>query len=332
MKTFKKILWWLLGIVAVLIIGSYLLPGHYKVQRSIYVKAGNEVIYHLTGNFQNWLLWVPWTKQLDSTAVYEIQGKDGEVGTVWKWKGKKLGDGSMTSTAYIPGQIIAYDLAFQEGKYKSKGKIVIEPGDSCKVIWIDEGDLGLNPIARYMGLFMGKMMAPDFDKGLAKLKKVAEERKGWPKIEETHIAAQQVIYIKDSAGPKDYSRIMGKDYTELYGFLKAGKLVQKGAPFTTYLRWDSVTYFSVMNICIPVEKAEKGRGRIQVMSVPEQKVVKAIYFGSYSKTAPAYRALAQYMKEAGMTEACGPSEIYITNPMVEKDTAKWETHIVFPIK
>jgi effector-binding domain-containing protein len=125
---------------------------------------------------------------------------------------------------------------------------------------------------------------------------------------------------------------MGKAYGELYEFLRSNKLVQKGDPFATYLKWDSVTMFSVMNICIPVEEAEKGKGRIRVATVPEQNVVKAIYFGSYSKMEPAYRALAQYMKEAGKIEAAGPSEIYITSPMSEKDTAKWETHIVFPFK
>lgn len=332
MKTFKKILMWLLGIIAVIVVGAYLLPKTYKVERTIYIKASSMVIYDLTANFTKWTLWVPWTKSMDSTAVFEIVGKEGEVGTVWKWNGKKMGNGTMTSTEYQPSKLLAYDLTFQQGKYQSKGKITIEEGDSCKVSWIDEGDLGYNPMSRYMGLFMGKMMGPDFEKGLLKLKKVAEERNNWPKIEEVTIPAQTVIMVLDSAGPADYSKVMGRAYTDLYTFLKMNKLQQKGNPFSTYLKWDSVTLFSVMNICIPVEKAEKGKGRVKVLNIPEQNYVKAIYFGSYSKMEPAYRALAQYMKESGKLEAGGPSEIYITNPMTEKDTAKWETHIAFPVK
>ncbi|MEI6174104.1 MAG: SRPBCC family protein [Bacteroidota bacterium] len=332
MKTFKKILLWLLGILAVLIIVSFLLPKTYKVERTVFIKAHNQTIYDLTANFSKWILWVPWTKTMDSTAIFEIQGKEGEVGTIWKWNGKKMGEGSMTSTEYQNGKLIAYNLSFQQGKYQSKGKITIEDGDSCKVSWIDGGDLGYNPIARYMGLMMEKMMGPDFEKGLAKLKKVAEERDGWPRIEENIIPAQTVIMICDSAGPKEYGAVMGKAFGELYGFIKTSKLVQKGAPFAAYLKWDSVTYFSVMNICIPVEKAEKGKGRIQVSNLPEQKGVQAIYFGPYNKTESAYRALAAYIKASGKVEAGGPSEIYITNPMVEKDTLKWETHIFFPAK
>ncbi|MEI7898405.1 MAG: SRPBCC family protein [bacterium] len=333
MKAIIKIFYWLLGIVALLVIVSFFLPKTYKVERNIFIKSSPEVIFSLTGNFAQWHLWVPWTKEVDSTAVFEMTGEAGRIGTSWKWEGKILGNGEMISTELIPGQLVGYDLAFNKGQYRSKGKVTIElQGDSCKVAWIDEGDLGYNPVSRYMGLFMGKMMGPDFEKGLAKLKTVAETRNSWPKIEEVVIPAQTVIMVLDSAGPAQYGSVMGKAYGELYGFLQANKLVQKGNPYATYLRWDSVTLFSVMQICIPVEKAEKGRGRIQVAQMPEQKAVQAIYFGSYSKTEPAYRALAQYIKESGKVEVGGPSEIYITSPMIEKDTAKWETHIAFPVK
>lgn len=332
MRTFKKIILWLLGIILVIVLGAYLLPKTYKVERTIYIKANSMVIYDLTSNFTKWQIWVPWTKEMDSTAVFEINGKDGEVGVTWTWNGDILGNGMMTATEYQPGKLLAYDLAFDNGKYKSKGRIMIEQGDSCKVTWIDEGDLGYDPLARYMGLFMGKMMGPDFEKGLLKLKKVAEDRNNWPKIDEIKIPSQTVIMVLDSAGPAEYGSVMERAYTDLYGFLGSNKLVQKGNPFATYLRWDSVTMFSVMNICIPVEVVTKGKGRIQVSTIPEQNVVRAIYFGSYSKMEPAYRAVAQYIKDAGKIETGGPSEIYITSPMIEKDTSKWETHIVFPVR
>jgi effector-binding domain-containing protein len=333
MKALKKIFFWLMGIIALLFIVSFLLPKTYKVERSTMIKSSPEVIYALTSDFQQWHLWAAWTKETDSTVVFEMTGEPAQAGTSWKWNGEVLGNGEMILSELQPGRLVAYDLAFDHGKYKSKGKLVIEPeGDSIKVSWFDEGDLGYNPVSRYMGLFMGKMMGPDFEKGLAKLKVVAEMRSNWPKIDETVIPAQTVIMVVDSAGPKEYAEIMGKAYGELYGFMKSGKLVQKGAPFATYLRWDSVTFFSVMNICIPVENAKDGKGRIRVQLVPEQRVVRAFYFGPYSKMEPAYRALATYIKDAGKVEAGGPSEIYITDPMVEKDTTKWETHIVFPVK
>ena len=333
MKTLIKIFYWLAGSIAVLILIAFLLPKTYKVERSISIKSGPDVIYGLTANFAQWHLWVPWTKELDPTAVLEMKGDPGQIGTSWSWNGIKMGEGVMISSELAPGKLVAYDLAFDHGKYKSKGKIVIDQqGDSCKVSWIDEGDLGYNPMARYMGLFMGKMMGPDFEKGLAKMKTVAEARAGWPRIEEICTGQHLALLIRDSAGPKTYAQVMGKAYGELMSFVKTNKLKCSGAPFATYLKYDTVTMFSVMDLGIPVEKADKGKGRIRVETIPRQKAVIAHYFGAYEKTTGTYHILDQYIKENGKEMAGGPTEIYITDPMTEKDTARWETTISFPVK
>jgi effector-binding domain-containing protein len=333
MKTLKKIFIGLLILIIVLIVISFLLPKNYKVERFVFIKADRSVIHNLTSNFTKWSLWTPWTKAIDSTANFELVGIEGQVGTQWKWTGKVLGNGEMKISEIIPDEMIAYDLSFDNGRYQSKGKLIIEAaGDSSKVSWLDEGDLGYNPISRYMGLFMDKMMGPDFEKGLAKLKKIAEERNNWPKIEEKMMPEQVVLLVRDSAGPATYGQVMGKAFGEVMGFVKSNKLVCLSAPFAIYIRWDSVTMFSVMDLGIAVEKADKGKGRIRVEKIPSQQVAIAHYFGAYDKTAPTYYILDQYIKESGKRQAGGPWEIYITDPMTEKDTAKWATDILFPVK
>jgi len=37
-----------------------------------------------------------------------------------------------------------------------------------------EGDLGHSPVNRWFGLFMDKLVGPDFDAGLANLKRLSE--------------------------------------------------------------------------------------------------------------------------------------------------------------
>lgn len=332
MKTFLKFIYWLLGIIAVLVVIAFILPKIYKVERMVYISADKGLIYNLTSNFTKWHLWVPWTKEMDSTAVFEIQGMDGQVGSIWKWKGKKMGEGTMTATDLVPGQLVAYDLSFNQGKYQSKGKVIIEEGDSCKVSWTDEGDLGYNPLSRYMGLFMEKMMGPDFEKGLNKLKTLCEARKSWPRIEEKTMPEQLAILIRDSAGPKTYDKVMGRCFGELMAFVKNNKLNCTGHPFAIFVKFDTVTMFSVMDIGIIVEKANKGKGRVRVEKIPAQNVVMAYYFGPYDKTADTYRILHQYIKEAEKEITGGPWEIYVSDPMTEKDPAKLETNILFPVK
>jgi hypothetical protein len=57
----------------------------------------------------------------------------------------------------------------------SEGTMTLAPdGDGVKVTWLDAGDLGMNPLFRWFGLFIEHMIGPDFEKGLANLKRVAE--------------------------------------------------------------------------------------------------------------------------------------------------------------
>ncbi len=332
MKTLKKIFLAIVIIIVLLVIVAFILPKTYHVERSTVINGNKAMIYNLTSNFAKWELWTPW-KEMDTAATYKMVGEDGKVGTIWSWDGKVVGDGQMTLTQLVPGELVGYDIAFHHGKYKSQGKIIIEAtGDSAKVSWIDEGDLGYNPISRYMGLFMGKMMTPEFDKGLAKLKKVVELRKGWPKIEEKVMPEQTVLLIRDSAGPKTYEKVFSKGFGEIMQFTKANKINVTGPPFAVYLKYDTVTMFSVMDMGIPVDKADKGKGRIRVEKIPAGNAVVAYYFGPYDKTGPTYNALHQYCKESGKISTGGPWEIYVTDPMTEKDPMKVETDIVFPVK
>lgn len=333
MKTFKKIVIWILAIILVLVIIGFLLPKTYKVERSVYIKAKPELIYDLTSNFNKWKLWVPWSKALDSTAVFTLEGKEGQPGSIWKWEGKVLGNGQMTATEFVPGQLLAYDLSFDKGKYQSKGKITIAAmADSCKVSWIDEGDLGYNPVNRYFGLMMDKMMGPDFEKGMKKLKTVCEARASWPRIEEKAYPEQVAILIRDSAGPKTYASVMAKGYGELMSFIKANKLSMAGAPFAIYVKYDSITMDAVLDMGIPVTKTDKGKGRVRFETLPAHNGVVAHYFGPYDKTADTYRFLDQYIKEAELLPVGGPWEIYLSDPMTEKDPLKLATDIVFPVK
>jgi len=90
-------------------------------------------------------------------------------------EGKSTGQGAIKLTHAEPDKRIFYDLDFEHGKYKSTGAIMLEAGgENTKVTWSNEGDLGANPINRYFGLMMDRMMGPDFEEGLNNLKRAVE--------------------------------------------------------------------------------------------------------------------------------------------------------------
>jgi effector-binding domain-containing protein len=333
MKTFKRIIYIILGIITFLLIIAYLLPKTWRVERSVSIHAGNQVVFSFTGKLNRWDLWTPWTKESDSTVKYTMEGPDGQIGSIRKWDGKTLGNGEIRITGLVPGKSIRFDVSFNHGKFRSAGMITCESsGDSCLVTWIASGSAGYNPVERYFSLMMDHMMGGDFEKALLKLKKVAEEHRSWPGIEEKILNERFALIVRDSAGPSTYPQVFGKAYGEIMKFMGKNKLQQTGSPFAIYLKWDSVTRNSVLDMGIPVDRIVNGTGRVRFEKIPATDVVMAYYFGNYDNLSPVYRALERYISESGKNISGNPGEIYITDPMTEKDTSRWETDIYYPVK
>ena len=95
------------------------------------------------------------------------------------WPGEKRGGGKLTLTSIELGRI-AYDMVF-DGQDPTQGAMVLEPAlgqdGSTAVRWEFSGTIEGMPYKRYFGLFMEKFVGPDFEKGLAGLKKLVESRK-----------------------------------------------------------------------------------------------------------------------------------------------------------
>jgi hypothetical protein len=174
MKLLRKILIGLVAIVALFLVIGLLLPSHFFVSRSITIKAKPEDIYAQLDDPKAWKNWSIWTRRDPAMEIVYGNVAHG-VGASWSWKSKTEGDGIMTFTAGDPSKQLTYKLEFPSYGMVSTGILKLEPGtDGVKLTWTNEGDMGMNPINHYMALCMDKMVGPDFDAGLAQLKKNLE--------------------------------------------------------------------------------------------------------------------------------------------------------------
>jgi uncharacterized protein YndB with AHSA1/START domain len=174
-----KLLKLLLGIVLLVVIlavgGGMLLSPKFTVQRSIEVNAPADKVYALVADPREWKRWSAWN-QRDPAMQIEYSGPASGAGAVWAWKSTTQGDGRMTFTAAEPNQRLAYDLFFPDFGTTSSGELSLSPaGSGTKVTWVMNGDMGRNPLYRWIGLFADKMVGKDFGEGLANLKTLAEK-------------------------------------------------------------------------------------------------------------------------------------------------------------
>lgn len=174
-----KLLKWLaivaIGLAVVVVGGGYLISPTFTVTRSLVVDAPPEKIYPLVAAPRMWKQWSVWN-QRDPAMQIAYTGPESGTGAAWEWKSQTQGDGKMTMTAAEPGRRVAFELYFPDFDSTSHGELtfVAHGNNATRVNWTMHGDIGSNPIARWMTLAMDNMVGKDFDAGLANLKALAE--------------------------------------------------------------------------------------------------------------------------------------------------------------
>jgi hypothetical protein len=117
-------------------------------------------------DFHAWTKWSPW-ENLDATLERTYDGPREGVGARDTWAGKKAGTGSMAITKSTPDGV---------EPFKANNKVVFRfeaEGNTTRVTWTMSGTRNL-PFAVLGKIYFDGVVGKDFDKGLAKLKTVAE--------------------------------------------------------------------------------------------------------------------------------------------------------------
>ncbi|MEO7754416.1 MAG: SRPBCC family protein [Terracoccus sp.] len=148
----------------------------FRVSRSTEIDASPERLHALVDDFHEWQKWSPW-EGLDANLEREYSGPRSGVGATYAWSGNsKAGRGRMELVESDPHHV-AVDLEFSAPmKAHNRVDLTLTPlGDGrTGVEWLMTGPQ--NTVMRVMSKLysMEKMLGPDFERGLAQLKSVAE--------------------------------------------------------------------------------------------------------------------------------------------------------------
>jgi uncharacterized protein YndB with AHSA1/START domain len=162
-------------VLTLLFVGiGFLLPSQFHVERSVVINAPAEKVYALISDPREWKRWTVWNRR-DPAMRIEYAGPPSGVGARWAWQSKTEGNGEMEFTEAVPPNRLGYRLSFPEFGMHSKGLLRVVPdGAGVRVSWSNEGDMGTNPLNRWFGLMMDRLVGPDFEGGLVNLKRLAE--------------------------------------------------------------------------------------------------------------------------------------------------------------
>lgn len=180
MKLLKKIGLVLLGLIVLLVVVSFLLPGKVHVERSLVMKTNPETAFAQVNNLKNWGKWSPW-HQLDPEMKITYAGPEAGAGASYSWISDhdQVGCGKLTIQESQQNQFIRSAMEF-DGMGTSYATYTFEPvAEGTKVTWGMDSDSKEMPWtfyvpSKYFNLFMDDLLGKDFEKGLNNLKTVVE--------------------------------------------------------------------------------------------------------------------------------------------------------------
>lgn len=169
-----------LFIAAVVIIAAFLLVGLFlpkivTVERTTTIAAAPEAIYGLTDGFRRFNEWSPWAG-LDPATQYTYSGPERGVGARMEWSSENpdVGRGSQEIVAVEPGRRATSALDFGMDTPTTATLVFTPDGAGTRVTWTLTSDFSDSLVGRYFGLVLDGMVGPDYEKGLAQLKALAE--------------------------------------------------------------------------------------------------------------------------------------------------------------
>jgi hypothetical protein len=170
----RKLLYVLVGLVAMFLVVAAFLPASYTLERSIVIARPPSDVFPQVADFNQWLKWSPWP-ELEPSAKHTITGPVGAVGMSWSWEGEQLGVGSLTLTDLQKDRSVHSKVVFKKPMAsEADDYVTLEPTpEGTKLTWTSKGGLPY-PIGRYFGLRMESMLGPQYERGLAKLKQLCE--------------------------------------------------------------------------------------------------------------------------------------------------------------
>ncbi len=336
MKTLRYIVLALFFLILVAVVVGFFLPSKVHLERSVEINRDKATIFKVINSLENFNKWSPWY-DLDVNAEYIVSGPQSGVGSKLEWHGNaSVGDGTNEIIESVENDHTKTKMFFGKDDAPAYSIISLEQkGNSTKVTWAFENDFGMNVFYRYFGLVIEDMIAPDYEKGLKKLKVYVESlpKNDFSLLSIVNTPEQAVYTFESSAtvGQDDISKIIGESYQKIISFLVANKIEMSGSPKIINLSFDEKHFEFLAAIPVANNEKEDASGAIKPAQMYAGKAVKLIHKGSYKNFKKSYEVLNEYLVYNKLERNGHSWEDYVTDPgnVSEPDLI---THIYQPIK
>ena len=163
-------------LIAAILIYAATKPDSFRIERSTTIKASPEKISAYLTDFKQWAAWSPWEEK-DPAMQRTFSGASSGKGAIYGWEGNKnVGTGRMEILDVQPQKVTVKLDFLAPFEAHNTAEYTMQPeGDSTKLTWAMFGPANYMSKVMTTVMSMEKMVGPDFEAGLAKLKVAAEK-------------------------------------------------------------------------------------------------------------------------------------------------------------
>jgi len=315
MRVLKFVGFVFLSLLVVLLILPTIMSDKASTSQSLQINAEALLVFRLVNKPAKWKLWSPF--ELDNpemTSFYE--GPEQGAGASHRWESEKTGNGSMLILKSEPYSFIQSELDFGNNGVALDEWQFIENEEGVEVIWtLNLSDLSY-PFGKYFGFFLDGLMNPMQEKGLKKLKEIAESQAVLPVITEKNIESLNCLAIADSVRLDELPDFISQNSDLLEEYFRKVSLVQSEAKFVFYTnRADTGKFMAIL--AFPVYDEAREYGKFISYSRPAGKVIQAVHYGEYATIGAVHKELQQYLHDWSLSVDVPCMEQFIN----EGDTA-----------
>lgn len=347
MRFLKNLLLLLLVLAAALLGVAFALPKTAHVERTITIQRHASQVFAVLDSYRRFNEWSPWASK-DPHAQYTISGPVSGVGAKLAWVGdpRSVGSGSQEIVAAAPNQSVTTALNFDQ-TMQARAQFLLTPdnGSGTKLVWTFDAELPLefdgkivwNALGRYMGLMMDRMIGPDYEQGLGRLKVLIE---GLPAADISGVqgepverAAQKIYYVaaQSATDAESAKTVLTGAYAKLGTFLSANGIAMAGAPMTITDSYDAAGGWK-FDAAVPVDRNDApGDAEVKSGETYHGKAVQFVHVGPYDKIGDTLQKAYAWLAVLGYKTQDRLIEEYISDPG-NTPVDQLKTRLVIPVQ
>ncbi len=334
----NKVLWSTGALFLLALFGGLILPSRVTIERQVQIDGHTATVFALLNDFRQIRKWSPMLEG-DPNANISISGPPRGAGASIAWDGHIIGQGRQTIVESIPYERVGIQIEFAD-QAPAKATFTVSTGDDMtRVAWLQEIDYGFNLGGRYLGLIQDSIFGPEQEKGLGRLKQLAESlpKADFSDIEIEHIVVESanIAYLRTTSIPEAtaISEAMGQAYFAVLRFIDEHGLEDAGAPLSITRTFSGSEL--VFDAAIPVRGLRSTTPRsgetVKIGTTYAGPVIRVKHIGPYRTLGRTHEKIAAYLAALGIERNGDAWESYISDP-TRTDESDLLTYVYYPIR